>query len=269
MNMFTCEKLKENITSIVDPAGVRAFLIEGTEKAALVDTCCGIGDLKELVESITSLPLIVLCTHGHVDHAGGTYGFDEVYLNEADWEVVKGSTTYERRSSFVNSAGTVYPKEDYVPQRDGNYRNLEDHQIFDLGGITLESIAVKGHTPGMTAILLRENRTLILGDACNPFTFMFLNESTDIRTLMDSLHALQQREGDFDHIWMSHGDVECDKCVIETVLDVCQDILDRKDDAIPMDSMGRPGLIAKAVSGPKNARVDGKVGNVVYGLNKL
>lgn len=266
--MFTCEKLKENISSIMDPAGVRAFLIEGTDKAALIDTCCGIGDLKSLVENMTSLPLIVLCTHGHVDHAGGTYGFEEVYLNEADWELAKESTTPERRSSFVNSAGTIYPMEEYVPQRDGNYRKLTDGQIFDLGGITIESISVKGHTQGMTSFLIKEYRTLILSDACNPFTFMFLKESTDLRTLMRSLDALWKRRDEFDTVWISHGDVECPTTVITDVLDVCDDILNRRDDAIPMESMGRHALIAKAV-GDKNARLDGKSGNVVYGLDKL
>ncbi len=41
--MFTCEKLRDNITSIVDPTDVRAFLIEGTDRAVLIDTCCGVG----------------------------------------------------------------------------------------------------------------------------------------------------------------------------------------------------------------------------------
>ena len=268
-NVFTCEKLKDNITSLMDPAGVRAFLIEGDKRAVLVDTCCGIGNLKKVVESMTNLPLTVLCTHGHVDHAGGAYGFEDIYLSKKDWDVVKEATTYERRSRFVNSAGTVYAPEDFVPQREGNYQDLKDGQTFDLGGLTLEAIAVPGHTPGMTAILLREERTLILGDACNPFTFMFLKESTSIPTLMESLRHLWEREADFDTIWISHGDVGCPKNMILTVLDVCQDILDRKDDAIPMDSMGRPCILAKAVYGPKNCRVDGGVGNVVYGLDKL
>lgn len=266
--MFTCEKLRDNITSIVDPTGVRAFLIEGTEKAVLVDTCCGVGNLKELVEGMTSLPLAVLCTHGHVDHASGTYGFEEVYLHEADWELVKEHTTYEKRSGFIDPDGTRFAKEDYVPQRNGNYRKLENGQIFDLGGTTVESIAVKGHTQGMTCFLIKEHRTLILGDACNPFTFMFLDESSDIRTLMRSLNALLERENEFDTVWISHGDVGFPKSGITDVLDVCEDILARRDDMIPFESLGRQGFIAKRQN-EQGSRADGKVGNVVYGLNKL
>ncbi len=266
--MFTCTKLRDNITSIVDPTDVRAFLIEGTDSAVLIDTCCGVGNLKELVANLTSLPLKVLCTHGHVDHASGTYGFEKVYLHEADWELVKEHTTYERRSSFIDPEGIRFTKEDYVPQRDGNYLPLTDGQLFDLGGPTIETIAVKGHTQGMVAFLIKEERALILGDACNPFTFMFLDESSDLHTLMNSLHALLKREDEFDTVWISHGDPNFPKSGITDVLEVCEEILARTDDAIPFESLGRQGFIAKRQN-EHGSRADGKVGNVVYGLNKL
>lgn len=266
--MFTCETLRENVTSIVDPTGVRAFLITGTKCAALVDTCCGVGNLKEFVEGLTDLPLIVLCTHGHVDHASGTYGFDKVYLNEQDWELVKEHTTYEKRSGFIDPDGTRFQKEDYVPQRMGGYRNVCHGDIFDLGDTTIESIAVKGHTQGMTCFLLKEHKALILGDACNPFTFMFLDESSDLRTLMKSLNDLWARREEFDTVWISHGDAQVPRTVITDVLEVCDEILERKDDAIPFESLGRHGFIAKRQNS-QGQRADGKVGNVVYGIKKL
>ncbi len=266
--MFTCEKLRENITSILDPTGVRAFLVEGTDSAVLVDTCCGVGNLKELVEGLTSLPLKVLCTHGHVDHASGTYGFEEVYLNEADWELVKNHTTYERRSTFIDPDGTRFTRADYVPQRDGGYLPLADGQTFDLGGTTIETIAVPGHTHGSMTFLLKEQRILILSDACNPFTFMFLDESTSLKTLVNNLNNLLKREDDFDTVWVSHGEAKVPKSVITDVLEVCEDIFARRDDAIPFESLGRHGFIAKRQN-DQGSRADGKVGNVVYGLNKL
>ena len=38
--------------------GVFCYLIEGTEKAMLIDTGYGLADLKTAVEEITSLPLV-------------------------------------------------------------------------------------------------------------------------------------------------------------------------------------------------------------------
>ncbi len=46
MEYFTSEKISPSTTKITDVTGVAAFLIEGAEKAILVDTGTGAGDLK-------------------------------------------------------------------------------------------------------------------------------------------------------------------------------------------------------------------------------
>ncbi len=266
-NYFTCENLYDNITSIADPTGVRAFLITGEKEAALIDTCCGIGNLKGLVRTITDLPLSVICTHGHVDHAGGAYGFDKVYLNEEDFEVVKEHTTIARRMAFATACNVETEEKDYVPQKTDAYLPLKNGQVFDLGGITLECIQVKGHTQGMTAVLIKEPKILITGDSCNPFTYMFLPESASIKTLMASLSSLLTRSMEFDTVWVSHGEAFVPKTIINTVLDTCETILKDKDDKVPFESMGRKAFIAARMD--ENGRIDKKIGNVVYSPDKL
>ena len=41
------------------------------------------------MRSLTNLPVLVVNTHGHPDHAGGNGGFDEVYLHPADEPLMK------------------------------------------------------------------------------------------------------------------------------------------------------------------------------------
>jgi len=67
-----------------DGAGdVWMWLIIGPEKAMLIDTACGLGDMKSLVDEITGgMPLIVANTHGHADHARGNCWFEKVYCYE-------------------------------------------------------------------------------------------------------------------------------------------------------------------------------------------
>ena len=68
---FRTEKVSENITRIFGISGELWYLVEGTQKAALLDTGSGIGRMKPLIDSLTDKPLLILLTHGHVDHAMG------------------------------------------------------------------------------------------------------------------------------------------------------------------------------------------------------
>ena len=47
------------------------YLLIGSEKAMLIDTAYGDGDLRAFVETITDKPVMVCNTHGHFDHTGG------------------------------------------------------------------------------------------------------------------------------------------------------------------------------------------------------
>ncbi len=69
--------LGDGIYHIWEPAGVASSLIIGKTKALLIDTGYGYGDLKSVVLSLTDLPLRVVNTHCHIDHAGGNYLFQE------------------------------------------------------------------------------------------------------------------------------------------------------------------------------------------------
>ena len=60
------------------------YLLTGTEKALLIDTGLGSGNLAEEIRSMTDLPLVTVITHGHIDHAGSAGFFDEVYISPND-----------------------------------------------------------------------------------------------------------------------------------------------------------------------------------------
>lgn len=67
----------DNIYHIWEPAGTASSLIIGKTKALLIDTGYGYGDLKTVVRSLTDLPIRVVNTHCHIDHAGGNYQFQK------------------------------------------------------------------------------------------------------------------------------------------------------------------------------------------------
>jgi glyoxylase-like metal-dependent hydrolase (beta-lactamase superfamily II) len=55
-------------------------LIIGPEKAALIDTGSGIGNLRKAIAEVTDKPVIVINTHTHLDHLGGNRQFDEIAM---------------------------------------------------------------------------------------------------------------------------------------------------------------------------------------------
>lgn len=209
---FSDHVLMENVIHIQDPLGVFATLIIGQNKALLFDTAYGIGNLRQHVEGLTKLPLIVVNSHGHVDHLCGNYHFDQVFIHENDIEIAQQDTSRDMRKNIIKQAkdkGVLpadYDQANYLSAGPGNLVPINEGHCFDLGGITLEVIAVPGHTRGSIGLLCKEKRLLLLGDAANSYLFLFLPESTNLDEYIKTLSKINSL--DFDHYIISHhGDL--------------------------------------------------------------
>ena len=64
------------------------YIVEGNERALLIDAGTYIPELDKIVAKITSKPVIMMATHAHGDHVGGVGPFPEVYLNAGDIPIV-------------------------------------------------------------------------------------------------------------------------------------------------------------------------------------
>lgn len=273
MVRFESEKVTERVTRIYGLTREQMYLVEGDERAALIDTGSGAGSLRAYVETLTQKPVIVLLTHGHVDHALGAPEFDTVYMNRADDYIYNQHCPLPVRMGYLSQAPAyagIVP-EDYIPVTPCDaVRDLKDGDVFDLGGIHIEILACPGHTRGSVCMLLAEERTLITGDACNTFTFLFDDYSLKISAYEKNLQSLKEKAaGRFDRIYLSHGPGrEYPVTLIDEVLEVCEDIKAGRCDDVPFDFMGRKALIAKACV-PQELRADGKLGNIVYDADRI
>lgn len=73
---FTVTRISESVWRIDDHGRDNIYLVEGSEKALLIDTGTGVGDLKGLAASLTDRPVLVVNTHAHPDHCAGNHQFD-------------------------------------------------------------------------------------------------------------------------------------------------------------------------------------------------
>lgn len=264
---FPTEKVSPRVTRLFAFNTELMYLVEGEERAALLDTGSGFGSLRACVEALTDKPVTVLLTHGHTDHALGAAEFDMVYMNPLDEAV------YQRHSamSFRARSGAMWPgfaklRDDQIipPMAFADMRPLCAGDVFDLGGVSIECFACPGHTPGSLVFLLPEERMLLLGDACNDRTFLFDGFASPIMDYRATLTALEGRtSGKYDRVLLSHGDGEGVPDMIVRVIAVCDDILAGRADDQPFEFLGDRGLLAKAC-GPDGARLDGGRGNIVY-----
>lgn len=118
------------------------YIVEGDQKAMLIDTGTKCEKLNEVVQQITKKPLIVLITHIHGDHAGNMNQFDEVYFHAADTVLLSSYPPYKGKVHYVT-----------------------DGQKFDLGGKILEVSHMPAHTPGSIVVLDRKAGNCYSGDA--------------------------------------------------------------------------------------------------------
>lgn len=77
--------------------------------------------------------------------------------------------------------------------------------VFDLGGLTAEVIALPGHTPGGICLLLREDRLLFTGDSINRHLWMQLEGCLPLREYAKKLEALLPLAERADHILHGHA----------------------------------------------------------------
>lgn len=267
---FTHEKLTDHIIRIRDICGTFLYLVTGDEKAVLLDTGDGFGDLRAYVESLTDLPVTVILTHGHLDHACGAIHFKDcdIWMNPDDMPVYELHTSFEYRRKFHEKRPEVndIPLSEYDPPYTGELLRLHDNQRFDLGNVHVTMVSVKGHTPGMMCALIEEDRVMLFGDACGVFVLLFDEYSSTVSEYRNSLLNLKKYEERYDRIIRNHGTGESPKELLDNVIECCDLILAEKDDHMPVEFNGMHLYLAHAAE--NGVRLDGKEGNIAYAADK-
>lgn len=197
---------------IGSPESVYCYLIVGTEKAMLIDTGYGYGNLKETVRQVTEKPLIIVNTHGHFDHAGGNAQFDECcYIHEEDMELCKVHTgrkmrednagrarhsmNYETGEEY-NALPEGFDLEEYCQMDTGKLLSTKEGDIFELGGATIVVYETPGHTRGSISLLYQEKNILFIGDATGTFVWLFSYEATGLKEYIRSVRKMYDLNAD-------------------------------------------------------------------------
>ena len=227
-----CDTMKHNKTVLSNGVtllnGVEGecciYLVEGSEKALVIDTGLGSADLREEIEALTQLPYQVVNTHGHGDHTGGNPYFSTVYLSREAEPDARDSLSLNRPLLSTAEAERL---ERLMAAGGFEAQYLTDGFVFDLGDRRLEVIEIPGHTPGCVALLDKENRLLFSGDCVLKAMDILLvvPQALSVNTYLASMKKLWERSGEFDFLCTGHDAYLVPKAFLGEVIQCCEAIV--------------------------------------------
>lgn len=171
-NWFTVETIDDYTYAISEYKHweqVHSYLLIGKTKAILIDTGLGIANIKEVVDSLTSLPVFVVTTHVHWDHIGGHQYFKDiaVHKDDADW-LSKIPLPLHQVHKDMTKEACEFPEsfriEDYKPYQGGASKLLEDGEVIVFDNRELVVVHTPGHSPGHICLFEKATGYLFSGD---------------------------------------------------------------------------------------------------------
>ncbi|WP_262695946.1 MBL fold metallo-hydrolase [Kordiimonas aquimaris] len=197
---FHVYRLSKKLYAITEPfqwQEVISYLITGEEKALLFDSGNGLGDIRAIVDKITTLPVTVLASHSHIDHVGGHWQFDTVLAPDTPFtnNRAKGKNNAfvrEEASSIALCKGlpTGVTVDNHHTKPFTPTMRVEDGSQIDLGGVTLEVLAIPGHTPDSIALLDHKSGRLFTGDSYYKGPIWLYADETDLAAYRSSIARL-------------------------------------------------------------------------------
>ena len=166
----------------IEDKTVRAYLLAGEDRALLVDSGYGTGNIREVVEGLTDLPVVLANTHADRDHVGCNHLFEYAAMHPAE---------YDRYHQAAGGTRAVRP--------------LWEGDAIALGGRSFEVILIPGHTPGSIALLDAQNGVLLSGDSVQAGLIYMFGPGRNLDAYITSLEKLRAMRGRFDTVYPSHG----------------------------------------------------------------
>jgi hydroxyacylglutathione hydrolase len=259
---FGVKTVADNVWCIDDHGGDNIYLVTGKDKALLIDTGTGIADLLGCVKSITNLPILVVNTHGHPDHCGGNFQFEEVYAHPLDFELAHRFSNKAYHENAVKQQLASQPNmAPYILQDIKDFKMtslipVKADYVFDLGGRKLKVIEVPGHTKGSICLLDTENKLLFSGDNNNTLVWLFLDGCLPLESYLVTLQSQKQQTEGFETLLPGHG-IPIDKTFIDEQIVCVQNILDSSCEVEDYQTFAGPAKLctykrAKVAFNPDN-----------------
>lgn len=232
---YSTRRVAPGVWCIGEPQHCYNWLIEGDDRAILVDTSVGVQPLRPVVEQLTSRPVTVVHSHAHVDHVGADHEFDEVEVHELGAATLAAGPRPDELAAYVRYArAQVAALEQYtsldreffwlltdpsIPRGAASTpddwdswsippvtptRTFRHGDVIDLGGRKLSVIHTPGHSPDSVCLLDERNGLLVSGDTVGYGPLYAHWHDSDLDAFARSAKTLADITGDVGLILSAH-----------------------------------------------------------------
>ncbi|MBQ4253808.1 MAG: MBL fold metallo-hydrolase, partial [Erysipelotrichaceae bacterium] len=249
-------RMRDNVWAIfsesLDGAGDPwIYVINGPQKAMVIDTGFGCGDLKGLVHKLVGeKELIVVNTHSHGDHSLGNAQFGRIYCHEDEVPCYKpgkpGKKLYDENGKGLYAEFDV---NDLIEQKPYEVIGVESNHLFDLGdGYEVELIPLRGHTRGMSGYLDRHNHILFCGDLTSVLGSRGEKKDNNetCEQLRDDIAAIVARLDEIEGVFPGHGMLDQTPTMLVYELNTLNQILDDPQNYDDHVFIQRPGRVMES-----------------------
>jgi glyoxylase-like metal-dependent hydrolase (beta-lactamase superfamily II) len=199
------------------------YLLEGEEKALLLDTGWGTGNLRAFVEKLTDKEILVANTHFHPDHSAGNGEFEKVFVS-------KGA---EIDAPSLNSLGPFDLSK--LPYPDYEKVYIGEGDKIELGGRTIEVLeALPAHCNSSLFFLDRGHKMFFTGDEMEAGQVNLFDNSNnpeapyDVKERLDNFYKnnkrMQELSGEYDYLLPNHNGAVISKGYVQEFIEMVEHI---------------------------------------------
>jgi glyoxylase-like metal-dependent hydrolase (beta-lactamase superfamily II) len=194
---FYVDEALAGVFLVGEPQHVSSWLVEGSERAVLLDTGLGVAPVRPVVEALTARPVSVVNTHYHFDHIGGNAEFDDIVIHELGAPLIEAEVPGEVLRSYAAYAGRQLEALETCRPLDHEFfwllstgstprpfpagfdphgwtiagsratGTIAEGDRIDLGDRQLTALHTPGHSPDMISLLDERDGILFVADGFN------------------------------------------------------------------------------------------------------
>jgi glyoxylase-like metal-dependent hydrolase (beta-lactamase superfamily II) len=230
---FEVTSVAEDVRAISEPyhaEEVISYLIVGRERAVLLDTGMGIGNIQELSRDLIDKPITVVNSHHHYDHVGDNHRFQHIAIHELEAPFLEEEAPdvllreAMRPENFWGAPPAGFNPAQYriVPSKAD--QQLREEDVLDLGGRRLRVLHTPGHTPGSICLLSAEEGLLFTGDTVYAGPLYAQFDHSDFQDYRETMGRLSALAKDVQLVLPSHNQTPLDAQILVEIAEGFEEI---------------------------------------------